>query len=123
MISSFYVRKLNELVTNGKVDISLIDDAVKRILGVKYDLGLFDDPYKYCNEEREKEIIGSKENQEAVLDVARKSIVLLKNKNQLLPLKKKNQTIALIGQLANDKNSAIGNWRWRRCKNQNFTNY
>jgi len=117
MESSLYVRKLNELVTNGKVDISLIDDAVKRILGVKYDLGLFDDPYKYCNEEREKEIIGSKENQEAVLDVARKSIVLLKNKNQLLPLKKKNQTIALIGQLANDKNSAIGNWRGRGIEN------
>ena len=117
MESSLYIRKLDELVTSGKVDISLIDDAVKRILGVKYDLGLFDDPYKYCNEEREKNILGSKENQDAVLEIAKKSIVLLKNKNQLLPLKKKNQTIALIGQLANDKNSAIGNWRGRGASN------
>jgi len=117
MESSLYIRKLDELVTSGKVDISLIDDAVKRILGVKYDLGLFDDPYKYCNEEREKNILGSKENQDAVLDIAKKSIVLLKNENQLLPLKKKNQTIALIGQLANDKNSAIGNWRGRGASN------
>ena len=117
MESSLYVRKLNELVANEKVDISIIDDAVRRILGVKYDLGLFDDPYKYCNEEREKEIIGSKENHEAVLDIARKSIVLLKNKDELLPLKKKNQTIAVIGQLANDKNSSIGNWRGRGVAN------
>jgi beta-glucosidase len=117
MESSLYIRKLDELVTSRKVDISLIDDAVKRILGVKYDLGLFDDPYKYCNEEREKNILGSKENQDAVLDIAKKSIVLLKNENQLLPLKKKNQTIALIGQLANDKNSAIGNWRGRGASN------
>jgi beta-glucosidase len=117
MESSLYIRKLDELVTSGKVDISLIDDAVKRILGVKYDLGLFDDPYKYCNEEREKNILGSKENQNAVLEIAKKSIVLLKNENQLLPLKKKNQTIALIGQLANDKNSAIGNWRGRGASN------
>lgn len=117
MESSLYVRKLNELVTSGKVDISIVNDAVSRILGVKYDLGLFDDPYKYCNKEREKEIIGSKENQEAVLDIARKSIVLLKNENQLLPLKKNNQTIAVIGQLANDKNSSIGNWRGRGIAN------
>jgi len=117
MESSLYVRKLNELVTSGKVDISIVDDAVRRILGVKYDLGLFDDPYKYCNEEREKNIIGSKENQEAVLDIAKKSIVLLKNENQILPIKKKNQTIALIGQLANDNNSSIGNWRGRGIAN------
>ncbi len=117
MESSLYIRKLDELVTSGKVDISLIDDAVKRILVVKYDLGLFDDPYKYCNEEREKNILGSKENQDEVLEIAKKSIVLLKNENQLLPLKKKNQTIALIGQLANDKNSAIGNWRGRGASN------
>ena len=53
-----YIRKLDELVTSGKVDISLIDDAVKRILGVKYDLGLFDDPYKYCNEGKRKKYSG-----------------------------------------------------------------
>jgi len=117
MESSLYVRKLNDLVSSGKVDISLIDDAASRILGVKYDLGLFDDPYKYCNKDREKNIIGSKENKDAVLDIAKKSIVLLKNDDELLPLKKKNQNIALIGQLANDKNSSIGNWRGRGISN------
>jgi beta-glucosidase len=111
MESSLYVRELQSLVTYGKVDISVIDDAVKRILGVKYDLGLFEDPYKYCDLEREKTVIGSKENNLAALDMAKKSIVLLKNENSLLPINKKGQKITLIGHLANDNNSPLGNWR------------
>ena len=106
-----YVHSLAEVVRSGKVDEALIDDAVRRILTVKYELGLFDDPYKYCNEDREKAVIGSKENHEKVLDMAKKSIVLLKNQDNLLPLKKEGQTIALIGPLANDKNSPLGSWR------------
>ena len=97
MESSLYVRELQGLVTDGRVDISVIDDAVKRILGVKYDLGLFEDPYKYCDLEREKTVIGSKENNLAALDMAKKSIVLLKNENSLLPINKKGQKITLIG--------------------------
>tara|TARA_R110002050_G_scaffold1281_3_gene9245 strand:- start:60235 stop:62499 length:2265 start_codon:yes stop_codon:yes gene_type:complete len=111
MESYVYVKYLEELVKDGKVDIALIDDAVKRILKVKFELGLFDDPYKYCDEEREKEVIGSQENNEAVLDVAKKSIVLLKNEGQLLPLQKKGLNIAVIGALAADKNSPLGSWR------------
>ena len=111
MESSLYVRKLQGLVGEGKVDISVINDAVKRILGVKYDLGLFEDPYKYCDLDREKNIIGSKENNLAALDMAKKSIVLLKNESSLLPIKKKGQKITLIGHLANDNNSPLGNWR------------
>ena len=111
MESSLYVRKLQGLVAEGKVDISIINDAVKRILGVKYDLGLFEDPYKYCDLDREKNIIGSKENNLAALDMAKKSIVLLKNESSLLPIKKKGQKITLIGHLANDNNSPLGNWR------------
>ena len=111
MESSLYVRELQGLVADGKVDISVIDDAVKRILGVKYDLGLFEDPYKYCDLEREKTVIGSKENNLAALDMAKKSIVLLKNESSLLPIKKKGQKITLIGHLANDNNSPLGNWR------------
>ena len=111
MESSLYVRQLQGLVADGKVDISVIDDSVKRILGVKYDLGLFEDPYKYCDLEREKTVIGSKENNLAALDMAKKSIVLLKNESSLLPIKKKGQKIALIGHLANDNNSPLGNWR------------
>ena len=111
MESSLYVRELQGLVTDGKVDISVIDDAVKRILGVKYDLGLFEDPYKYCDLEREKTVIGSKENNLAALDMAKKSIVLLKNENSLLPINKNGQKITLIGHLADDNNSPLGNWR------------
>ncbi len=111
MESSLYVRELQGLVADGKVDISVIDDAVKRILGVKYDLGLFEDPYKYCDLEREKTVIGSKENNLAALDMAKKSIVLLKNENSLLPINKNGQKITLIGHLADDNNSPLGNWR------------
>lgn len=111
MESHLYVVELVKLVNEGKVDIKLVDDAVKRILRVKYELGLFDDPYRYCNEKREKEVINSKANHEGVLDMAKKSIVLLKNEKSLLPLKKNGQKIALIGALANDKNSPLGSWR------------
>ncbi|WP_299122794.1 beta-glucosidase BglX [uncultured Tenacibaculum sp.] len=106
-----YVKELAQLVKDGKVNESLIDDAARRILRVKFELGLFDDPYKYCNEENEKNSLYNPKHQEAVLDVAKKSIVLLKNENDLLPLKKSGQKIALIGSLANDKNSPLGSWR------------
>jgi beta-glucosidase len=111
MESHLYIAELVKLVNKGKVDIKLIDDAVRRILRVKFELGLFDDPYRYCDEKREKATIGSKANHEAVLDMAKKSIVLLKNDNQLLPLKKNGQKIAVIGSLAADKNSPLGSWR------------
>ena len=111
MESSLYIKELQVLVKEGKVKENLIDDAVKRILGVKYDLGLFENPYKYCDLDREKNIIGSKENNLAALDMAKKSIVLLKNEGSLLPLKKNGQKITLIGHLANDNNSPLGNWR------------
>ncbi|WP_233621938.1 beta-glucosidase BglX [Flavobacterium agrisoli] len=111
MESHLYIKELVKLVESGKVKESLVDDAVRRILKVKFELGLFDDPYKYCDEKREKNVIGNKANHEGVLDMAKKSIVLLKNDKNLLPLKKSGQKIALIGALANDKNSPLGSWR------------
>lgn len=111
MESSLYVTELVKLVNEGKVKETLIDDAVRRILRVKFELGLFDDPYKYCDEAREKATIGNKANNDGVLDMAKKSIVLLKNDKNLLPLKKSGQKIALIGALANDKSSPLGSWR------------
>jgi len=111
MESYLYIEHLANLVKEGKIEERLIEDSARRILRVKYELGLFDDPYKYCDENREKSIIGSKDNQNAVLDIAKKSIVLLKNENRLLPLKKEGQKIALIGALASDKNSPLGSWR------------
>ncbi len=111
MESHLYVVELVKLVKEGKVKEALVDDAVRRILRVKFELGLFDNPYKYCDEKREKATLGSKANNEAVLDMAKKSIVLLKNEKGILPLKKSGQKIALIGALANDKNSPLGSWR------------
>ncbi|MFV8378995.1 beta-glucosidase BglX [Flavobacterium sp. LB3R33] len=111
MESSAYVEHLGALVKEGKVKESDIDDSVRRILKVKFELGLFDDPYKYCDENRELTTVGKQEFQEGVLDVAKKSIVLLKNEKELLPLKKSRQKIALIGALANDKTSPLGSWR------------
>jgi len=111
MESSAYVDHLLELVNEGKVKESLIDDAARRVLKVKFELGLFEDPYKYCDESREVATLGKQEFQEGVLDMARKSIVLLKNDKELLPLKKSGQKIAVIGALANDKTSPLGSWR------------
>ena len=111
MESYNYVNDLVKLVKDGKVNEALVDDAVRRILRVKFELGLFDEPYKYCDEAREKATIGNKANNDGVLDMAKKSIVLLKNDKNLLPLKKSGQKIALIGALANDKNSPLGSWR------------
>ena len=111
MEGNVYIQELAQLVKDGVIKEALLDDAVSRILRVKYELGLFDDPYKYCDETREKETIGNPKHHEAVLDMAKKSIVLLKNENNLLPLKKEGQKIALIGALANDKSSPLGSWR------------
>ena len=111
MESYAYVTHLKQLVDEGKVDVKVIDDAVRRILRVKFELGLFDDPYKYCDAKREKELLYSQAHMDAVLDMAKKSIVLLKNDSQLLPLNKNQQGIAVIGALANDKNSPLGSWR------------
>ncbi len=111
MESHLYIKHLKTLVEAGKVDLKHIDDAVKRILTVKEKLGLLDDPYKYCDTKREKELLFHPDHLEAALDMAKKSIVLLKNENELLPLPKKDKSIALIGELAADKNSPLGNWR------------
>ncbi|WP_144604259.1 beta-glucosidase BglX [Algoriphagus algorifonticola] len=117
MESYIYLNELKKLVESGEVDEKLIDDAVRRILRIKYELGLFADPYKYCNDEREKEIIGSEEHIQGVLEMAKKSIVLLKNEEQILPLKKEGMRIAVIGDLADDKDSPIGNWRAEAVSN------
>ena len=111
MESYIYLSELESLVEEGRVKMTQIDDAVRRILTVKYELGLFDDPFRYCDTAREKEITGAPEIRAGALDIAKKSIVLLKNDDALLPLKKQGQTIALIGPLAADKNSPLGNWR------------
>ncbi len=117
MESLAYVTHLAQLVKDGKVSMAVIDDAVKRILRVKYELGLFEDPYRYCNAQREKEMIYNPAHIAAALDMAKKSMVLLKNsaagakQMPLLPLSKTQQKIGVIGVLAEEKNSPLGSWR------------
>jgi beta-glucosidase len=93
----------------GKVTLKQIDDACRRILEAKYKLGLFTDPYHYCNAERAVKEVLSADKRTAAREFAKHSFVLLKNNNQTLPLKKTG-TIALIGPLANDKTNMLGTW-------------
>ncbi|UCF35703.1 MAG: beta-glucosidase BglX [Acidobacteriota bacterium] len=111
MEAGAYVAHLADLVRSGHVNQHLVDDAVRRVLRVKFALGLFDDPYRYSNADREKQEVLSEKNLAISRDVARKSIVLLKNEKGLLPLNKDSGTIALIGPLAADKDAPLGSWR------------
>lgn len=110
MQSASYYKNLAKLIDEKRVDEKSIDDAVRRILRVKFMLGLFDDPYKYCSPEREKAEILKPENRKAAREIAAKSMVLLKNTNSLLPLSKSIKSIAVIGPLADSKQDMIGNW-------------
>lgn len=110
MQSGFYQRNLAKLVEEGKVSESRIDEAVANILRVKYQLGLFDDPFRYSSVEREETEIMKPENIDTARDMARKSIVLLKNENQILPIKDDVETIAVIGPLADSQRDLIGSW-------------
>jgi beta-glucosidase len=111
MESRAYIGHLVRLVREGRVDEKLVDDAVRRVLSVKFRLGLFDDPYRYSDPEREKNTLLAPAHLEAARDVARKSIVLLKNGNAALPLSKEVGSIAVIGPLAADKDTPLGSWR------------
>ena len=117
MMSSAYINHLKSLIDEDKTIINLVNDAVKRILSVKYDLGLFSNPYRYCNEMRESKNIYNDENKSISLSIAQESIVLLKNDAKILPLKKRGLKIALLGELAVDKDSPLGNWRAKGKKN------
>ena len=112
-----YEEALEPLVNENVIDEALLDDAVRRILRVKFQLGLFEDPYKYSDTQREQEVLLAKAHLEAARDIARKSIVLLKNENSVLPLSKALESIAVIGPLADDKDSPLGNWRAQADKN------
>ena len=109
MVSDGFLNTLKKSLDEGRVSIDAIDAAVKRILTAKFKLGLFDDPYKYCDETRPAKEIFTKENKAFARKVATESMVLLKNDNQLLPLKKSG-TIALIGPLANTAVNMAGTW-------------
>jgi beta-glucosidase len=108
---SVYHTYMKVLLAENKINIEDIDMAVKNILRKKFELGLFDNPYKYLDEEREKKLIYAPEHLEAARDMARKSMVLLKNEKQLLPLGENIKKVALIGPLAGTKKEVLGAWR------------
>ena len=110
MQGATYYKYLPELVKEGKVSIHQVDNSVRRILEMKYKKGLFDNPYLYCDEKREKNYVMTEEFLSHARDIARKSIVLLKNDRTILPIKKDVKTLALIGPLADDKENLIGSW-------------
>ncbi|MFM7646407.1 MAG: beta-glucosidase BglX [Sphingomonadales bacterium] len=111
MESYAYVNHLKNEVTKGAVSIATIDQSVRRVLRLKFRLGLFNDPYKYCDSTREQVYGMHPEHAQVARDMARRSMVLLKNEKQLLPLQPQAKKIAIIGSLAADKNSPLGNWR------------
>lgn len=109
MQGGVYMNHLKTLIDEGKVSEKDVTEAARAILKIKYKLGLFEDPYRYCDANREKTDILTPANKEAARDMARKSMVLLKNDKQILPLKE-NKRIALIGPLAKDKYEILGCW-------------
>lgn len=110
MQGEVYFKYLKEQVGKGQVDVKEIDNAVRNVLKVKFLLGLFDDPYRYCNEAREKRLVYAPAHLEAAFDVAKRSMVLLKNNNATLPLKK-GEKIAVIGELATSTRDLLGSWK------------
>lgn len=112
MESRAYIQHLARLVKEGKVKMSMIDDAVRRILRKKFELGLFADPYKFSNVEREKQQWNNPQHLAAAKEMAAKSIVLLKNEKQLLPISKQTRKIALIGPLVKAVKEHLGFWSY-----------
>lgn len=109
MVSEGFLTTLKKSLEEGKISIDVLNTAVKRILLAKYKLGLFDDPFKYCDDNRAKTEIFTKENRAFARKVSAESMVLLKNADQVLPLKKQG-IIALVGPLANTAVNMAGTW-------------
>lgn len=109
MVSEGFLTTLKKSLQEGKVSIAQINQSCRLILEAKYKLGLFDDPFRYCNEERAKSEILTPANIKFAREAASKSFVLLKNEKQTLPLKRSG-TIAVIGPLANTRSNMPGTW-------------
>lgn len=110
MISGIYGTEVVDLVRRGTVPVSLVDAAVRRVLRAKQRLGLFDDPYRYCDPQRQASQTMTAESRALAREAAVQSIVLLKNEASLLPLSKSLGTIAVVGSLASDNVSSLGSW-------------
>ena len=120
MISEGFISTLQTALNEGKITEEEINRACTRILEAKYKLGLFDDPYRYCDEIRAQTEIYTDKNNQLAREVAAQTFVLLKNEDQLLPLAKKGK-IALIGPLANDRDNMAGSWAAAADHSQSVT--
>jgi beta-glucosidase len=109
MQGAIFQDKIKAGLNDGRINMNQIDNSVRNILRIKKQLGLFENPFKFSDKEREKSVIMSPEHLAISRDVARKSIVLLKN-NGALPLKSGNRKILVTGPLANDRDNLIGAW-------------
>jgi beta-glucosidase len=109
MVGEGMLTTLSKSLKEGKVTLKQIDDACRRILEAKYKLGLFEDPYRYCDENRARTEIFTTEHRREARNIAAQSFVLLKNAGNVLPLKKSG-TVALIGPLADNKENMPGTW-------------
>lgn len=109
MCSQGFIKTLEQSVNDGSVSVSDIDTACRRVLEAKYKLGLFKDPYKYLDSKRRKKDIFTQENRNEAKKMATETFVLLKNKNNVLPLKH-TQKVALIGPLADSRINMAGTW-------------
>lgn len=109
MVSEGFITTLQKSLKEGKVTEAEINAACRRMLEAKYKLGLFKDPYKFCDVSRAKKDVYTKEHQNTARRIASESFVLLKNENNILPLEK-NKTIAVIGPLGNTKSNMVGTW-------------
>ncbi|WP_309628655.1 glycoside hydrolase family 3 N-terminal domain-containing protein [Brevundimonas sp.] len=110
MVSGLFLEHIPDLVEKGDVPLARVDQAVRRVLMTKAALGLFDDPYRGCDPERERRVVGSREYRDLAREAGVKSIVLLKNEGGLLPLKPSGQKIALIGPFGADVDNVFGPW-------------
>ncbi len=110
MQGGIYQEKVKAGLKDGRLTMQQIDNSVRRILDIKYALGLFDDPYRFCDADREKKVIMSPEHIAAARDVARKSIVLLKNDKATLPIRADKKRVLVVGALADDKENMLGAW-------------
>jgi len=110
MESNTYRNTLGQLVKDKRITVALIDDAVKRILRKKFELGLFEDPYRFCNKDRQEAALNNPEHAKAAREVAAKCIVLLKNDTNTLPLSKQTKTIGVIGPMVKPKRINHGFW-------------
>jgi beta-glucosidase len=109
MVANGLLGTLKESLDEGKVTQQEIDQACRRILEAKYRLGLFEDPYRYCDVNRAKTEVFTPENRQVAREIAAQTFVLLKNDNQILPLQNK-KTIALVGPLADNRENMPGTW-------------